>query len=262
MAQVRFLSLRFAASMSSQSSAHRLYPQQKAPAPHCILTAAYVSGWCEANFKVPMIGVEVECDAVLSEEGSDNHCDFVVAHPNQVEHFVRYYTDHQKQRRDAAETHLELLAKTRSLRNRTRPGMGNWLKKIIDREISLGVPQPNDGSAPIGQFIGSSGAAKKEAESNAGSSGDEESPASIARSGSEVRSLFLLTFDTAPSSFHFVVTKQGIQGLVGAETEANRAGSICEASRRVASGVAAKERQHGGQFGFDWWQRTARLLHG
>jgi hypothetical protein len=130
-----------------------MYESQKAPAPHCLLAAAYVSGWCEANYKVPMIGVEVECDA-MRIGAEDDFCDFIVAHPNQVEHFVRYYTEHQRARRDSAETHLELLAKTRSLRNRTRPGMGNWLKKIIDRDTSLVNPPPSD--APTsGQVIGS-----------------------------------------------------------------------------------------------------------
>jgi len=65
---------------------------------------------------------------------------------------VRYYSQHQQNRRDPSETHLEVLAKTRSLRNRTRPGMGNWLKKIIERETAI-VPVTD--AAPSGQVIGS-----------------------------------------------------------------------------------------------------------
>lgn len=82
----------------------------------------------------------------------DDFCDFIIAHPNQVEHFVRYYSQHQQSRRDPTETHLELLAKTRSLRNRTRPGMGNWLKKIIERETAI-APPPD--VATTGQVVGS-----------------------------------------------------------------------------------------------------------
>jgi len=128
-----------------------------------------------------MIAVEVECDAM--KLGEEDHCDFIVAHPNQVEHFVRYYSEHQRTRRDPSETHLELLAKTRSLRSRTRPGMGNWLKKIIERETALVIPQ----AEATGQVIGAP--KPKEEEAGTPTSEDDSVVKSESRKGGSKSSI-------------------------------------------------------------------------
>jgi len=112
---------------------------------HCLLTMAYMAGWCEANFNVPMIAIEVACNATNTEDEKRPYCDFVIAHPNHVENFVDHYFEHGLQ--PPTKTALNVLAKTRSLRNTERPGMGYWLQKIISR-TSPTPSRKNDSTSP------------------------------------------------------------------------------------------------------------------
>jgi len=95
---------------------------------HCLLTMAYMAGWCETYLDVPMIAVEVSCNSSASEEGKDKRpcCDFIIAHPNQVENFVAHYHEH-----GLIPPTRTALAKIKSLKNTERPGMGQWLQKIL-----------------------------------------------------------------------------------------------------------------------------------
>jgi len=104
--------------------------KKKASTPRCLLTAGYLTGWCEQNFNIPLIAVEVTCAA----QGHDC-CDFVIAHPNYLEHFVKAYMAHQKL--PDSVTALDILAKTRSFSSKNHPGMGLWLNRILDRKLNL-----------------------------------------------------------------------------------------------------------------------------
>jgi len=56
----------------------------KKPAqPVCIMSAGYSSGWCEESFGVKLVAAELTCRA-----RGDEHCRFVMAHPDRIERHV------------------------------------------------------------------------------------------------------------------------------------------------------------------------------
>jgi len=56
----------------------------KRPAlPVCIMNAGYSSGWCEESFGVKLVAAELTCRA-----RGDEHCRFVMAHPDRIERHV------------------------------------------------------------------------------------------------------------------------------------------------------------------------------
>jgi two-component system cell cycle sensor histidine kinase/response regulator CckA len=60
---------------------------QKAMQPVCVMSAGYSSGWCEESFGIPLVAVEVECQAM-----GDDHCRFVMAPPEKIEeHLERHW---------------------------------------------------------------------------------------------------------------------------------------------------------------------------
>jgi two-component system cell cycle sensor histidine kinase/response regulator CckA len=54
--------------------------------PVCIMNAGYSSGWCEESFGLPLVAVELECQAM----GHD-HCRFIMAPPARIEEHIRNY---------------------------------------------------------------------------------------------------------------------------------------------------------------------------
>jgi two-component system, cell cycle sensor histidine kinase and response regulator CckA len=49
----------------------------------CIMNAGYSSGWCEESFGITLVAAEVSCRAA-----GDEHCRFVMAHPDKIEQHV------------------------------------------------------------------------------------------------------------------------------------------------------------------------------
>jgi hypothetical protein len=57
----------------------------KRPAlPVCIMSSGYSSGWCEESFGVKLVAAELTCRA-----RGDEHCRFVMAHPDRIERHVQ-----------------------------------------------------------------------------------------------------------------------------------------------------------------------------
>jgi signal transduction histidine kinase/CheY-like chemotaxis protein len=55
--------------------------------PVCVMNAGYSSGWCEESFGVPLVAVEVACQAA-----GDERCRFIMAPPSRIEeHLERYF---------------------------------------------------------------------------------------------------------------------------------------------------------------------------
>ncbi|HYF64689.1 MAG TPA: PAS domain S-box protein [Herpetosiphonaceae bacterium] len=54
--------------------------------PVCVMNAGYSSGWCEESFGVPLVTIEIMCQAM----GHDQ-CRFIMAHPSKIEEFVKEY---------------------------------------------------------------------------------------------------------------------------------------------------------------------------
>ena len=50
------------------------------------MNAGYSSGWCEESFGMPLVAVEVECQA-----RGDAHCRFVMAPPSRIEEHIAAY---------------------------------------------------------------------------------------------------------------------------------------------------------------------------
>lgn len=58
--------------------------------PVCIMNAGYSSGWCAESFGVPLVAVEIECQAA-----GGKHCRFIMAPPSRIEeHLQRYKQQH------------------------------------------------------------------------------------------------------------------------------------------------------------------------
>jgi two-component system cell cycle sensor histidine kinase/response regulator CckA len=56
---------------------------RKAEQPVCVMNAGYSSGWCEESFGIPLVAVEVECQAI-----GDKQCRFVMAPPEKIERYL------------------------------------------------------------------------------------------------------------------------------------------------------------------------------
>ncbi len=54
--------------------------------PVCIMNAGYSSGWCEESFGIPLVAVEIECQA-----RGDDHCRFIMAPPERIEGYLERY---------------------------------------------------------------------------------------------------------------------------------------------------------------------------
>lgn len=57
-----------------------------AESPVCIMNAGYSSGWCEESFGLPLVALEVECQA-----RGDANCRFIMAPPRRLEEHVLAY---------------------------------------------------------------------------------------------------------------------------------------------------------------------------
>jgi two-component system, cell cycle sensor histidine kinase and response regulator CckA len=55
--------------------------------PVCIMNAGYSSGWCEESFRIPLVAVEIECQA-----RGDKRCRFIMAPPSKIEQYISHYT--------------------------------------------------------------------------------------------------------------------------------------------------------------------------
>ena len=63
---------------------------KKSQVPVCIMNAGYSSGWCEESFGLPLVSVEVECQAA-----GGKHCRFIMAPPSRIEqHLAEYAKKH------------------------------------------------------------------------------------------------------------------------------------------------------------------------
>ncbi len=67
---------------------------QKTDFPVCVMNAGYSSGWCEESFGLPLVAVEVECQAM-----GDKHCRFIMAPPEKIEEYVLNYSSRAKANR-------------------------------------------------------------------------------------------------------------------------------------------------------------------
>lgn len=56
----------------------------------CIMNSGYSSGWCEESFGVKLVATEVMCRAA-----GDDHCRFIMAHPDKIEQHVGRYLETQ-----------------------------------------------------------------------------------------------------------------------------------------------------------------------
>ena len=62
---------------------------RRSECPVCIMSAGYSSGWCEESFGMPLVSVEVQCQA-----RGDAHCRFIMAPPSRIpEHLARLRFD-------------------------------------------------------------------------------------------------------------------------------------------------------------------------
>eukprot|EP01120_Amphizonella_sp_Union-15-10_P011157 TRINITY_DN4663_c0_g1_i1.p1 TRINITY_DN4663_c0_g1~~TRINITY_DN4663_c0_g1_i1.p1 ORF type:complete len:133 (-),score=19.80 TRINITY_DN4663_c0_g1_i1:190-588(-) len=102
--------------------------KKKPIAPVCFMTAGYLSGWLEQHFGLPLVAVEVGCAAL----GHDC-CDFIVAHPDFVEPFVKIYLSGQDNSTDYVNT---ILSKFKNL-TENRFGMVSWLSRLTNKSAQL-----------------------------------------------------------------------------------------------------------------------------
>ena len=63
-----------------------LEKEEKTDFPVCVMNSGYSSGWCEESFGVPLVAVEVECQAK-----GDRHCRFIMAHPSKIKDYINDY---------------------------------------------------------------------------------------------------------------------------------------------------------------------------
>ena len=54
--------------------------------PVCIMNAGYSSGWCEESFGLPLVAVEIQCQAK-----GDEQCRFIMAPPARIEEYIKRY---------------------------------------------------------------------------------------------------------------------------------------------------------------------------
>ena len=64
---------------------------EKTDFPVCVMNAGYSSGWCEESFGLPLVAVEVECQAM-----GDKYCRFIMAPPERIEGYVLNYSSRSK----------------------------------------------------------------------------------------------------------------------------------------------------------------------
>lgn len=64
---------------------------KKSDTPVCVMNSGYSSGWCEESFGVPLTAVEVTCKAK-----GDEHCTFIMSHPNKIQEHVNRFTSDSK----------------------------------------------------------------------------------------------------------------------------------------------------------------------
>jgi len=60
--------------------------KKKTDFPVCVMNCGYSSGWCEESFGIPLVAVEVECQA-----RGDKHCRFIMAPPSKIESYIIKY---------------------------------------------------------------------------------------------------------------------------------------------------------------------------
>ncbi len=65
--------------------------EKKSDTPVCIMNSGYSSGWCEESFGFPLTAVEVTCKAK-----GDEHCTFIMSHPNKIQEHVNKFTSDSK----------------------------------------------------------------------------------------------------------------------------------------------------------------------
>ncbi|MCP3898678.1 MAG: hypothetical protein GY707_02965, partial [Desulfobacteraceae bacterium] len=65
-----------------------LEKDEKTDFPVCVMNSGYSSGWCEESFGVPLVAVEVECQAK-----GDRHCRFIMAHPSKIKDYINKYAE-------------------------------------------------------------------------------------------------------------------------------------------------------------------------
>ncbi|MCD6296819.1 MAG: PAS domain S-box protein, partial [Deltaproteobacteria bacterium] len=56
---------------------------KKTKFPVCIMNAGYSSGWCEESYGIPLVSVEIECQAK-----GDKRCRFIMASPSKIEQYL------------------------------------------------------------------------------------------------------------------------------------------------------------------------------
>jgi two-component system cell cycle sensor histidine kinase/response regulator CckA len=65
---------------------------KKADLPICIMNAGYSSGWCEYSFGIPLVAVEIMCQAK-----GDQYDRFIMAHPSKIEEYLHTYAHTENQ---------------------------------------------------------------------------------------------------------------------------------------------------------------------
>ncbi|MCK5097471.1 MAG: hypothetical protein KAR45_05175 [Desulfobacteraceae bacterium] len=63
-----------------------LEKEEKTDYPVCVMNSGYSSGWCEESFDVPLVAVEIECQAK-----GDRYCRFIMAHPSKIKDYINEY---------------------------------------------------------------------------------------------------------------------------------------------------------------------------
>jgi len=66
-----------------------LRQQRETRFPVCMMNAGYSSGWCAESFGLPLVAVEVGCQAK-----GDEHCRFIMSPPHRIEGHLARYFDH------------------------------------------------------------------------------------------------------------------------------------------------------------------------
>jgi two-component system, cell cycle sensor histidine kinase and response regulator CckA len=100
---------------SFESDAWRRHGRS-AEQPVCVMSAGYSSGWCEESFRIPLVAVEVECQAA-----GDERCRFLMAPPEKIEEHVERY-------RQSGES------RGRHLRHTRAGGLGNTVPEFFQRK--------------------------------------------------------------------------------------------------------------------------------
>lgn len=68
---------------------------RKSDVPVCTMSCGYSAGWCEESFGIPLIAVEIECEAAGHE-----HCTFIMAPPEKI---ADYLPDREQTQYDSIE---------------------------------------------------------------------------------------------------------------------------------------------------------------